>query len=89
MMMIITETEELKAFCRKLSRAEYVTVDTEFMREKTFWPKLCLVQLAGPTSAAALDPLAAGMDITPLFSLLVNPKVLKVSLVQCCIHYSI
>lgn len=77
-MMIITNTEELKAFCRKLGRAEYVTVDTEFMREKTFWPRLCLIQLAGPAGAAAVDPLAAGMDITPLFSLLFNPKVLKV-----------
>ncbi len=78
MMMIITETEELKAFCRKLGRADYVTVDTEFMREKTFWPKLCLVQLAGPNAAAAVDPLAAGIDLAPLFALMSNAKVMKV-----------
>ncbi len=77
-MMIITDTEELKAFCRKLSRADYVTVDTEFMREKTFWPKLCLVQLAGPNAAAAVDPLAPGIDLAPLFTLMSNAKVMKV-----------
>ncbi len=79
-MTIIADNEALKAFCKKLGRADYITVDTEFMREKTFWPKLCLIQLAGPegTGAAAVDPLAADIDLAPLLTLLANPKVLKV-----------
>lgn len=79
-MTIIADNDALKAFCKKLSRAEYITVDTEFMREKTFWPNLCLVQLAGPegTGAAAVDPLAPDIDLAPMLNLLGNPKVLKV-----------
>ena len=57
-MNLISTTADLEAFCERLKAAEYITVDTEFMREKTFWPKLCLVQIAGPDEAAAVDPLA-------------------------------
>ncbi|ACI98944.1 ribonuclease D [Rhodospirillum centenum] len=77
-MMLITTTADLAAFVTRLKGAEYVTVDTEFMREKTYWPQLCLVQVAGPDEAAAIDPLAEGMDLTPLFELLHDPGVLKV-----------
>jgi ribonuclease D len=77
-MTLITTTEDLDAFCRRLRDADYITVDTEFMREKTFWPKLCLVQIAGPEEAVAVDPLAEGIDLAPLFELLHDPGVLKV-----------
>ncbi|MCZ6605506.1 MAG: ribonuclease D [Alphaproteobacteria bacterium] len=77
-MNVITNTGELADFCTSLSSAEFVTVDTEFMREKTFWPILCLVQLAGSNGAAAVDPLAEGLDLAPLFDLLAAPQVLKV-----------
>src|SRR3712207_4471468 len=78
-MTLITTTAELEAFCRRLEGADFITVDTEFMREKTFWPKLCLVQIAGPDdAAAAVDPLAEGIDLAPLYRLLVDPNVLKV-----------
>jgi ribonuclease D len=74
----ITETGALAEFCRRLAGADYVTVDTEFMREKTYWPVLCLVQVAGPDEAAAIDPLAPGIDLAPLFGLMADRSVLKV-----------
>ena len=75
---MITTTAELTSFCQHLAKASYLTIDTEFMRERTYWSKLCLIQLAGPDSAAAVDPLAEGLDLTPLYELLANPAVLKV-----------
>jgi len=77
-MKLITTTEDLAAFCAPLANAEFVAVDTEFMRERTYWPKLCLAQVAGPEEAAAIDALAEGMDLSPLDQLMANPKVLKV-----------
>ena len=77
-MPMISDSEALAALCERLSHAEYVTVDTEFMREKTYWPQLCLVQVAGPDEARAIDPLAPGIDLTPLYRLMADPKVLKV-----------
>lgn len=74
----ITDRAALEAFCRGLAGAPYVTVDTEFMRDKTYWPQLCLVQLAGPTGAVAVDPLAQGMDLAPLYTLMADPAILKV-----------
>ena len=77
-MKLITTTDELAEFCKPLADTEFVTVDTEFMRERTYWPKLCLAQVAGPDEAAAIDALADGMDLAPLDELMANPKVLKV-----------
>lgn len=77
-MTIITEQSELEAFCRAAAAAEYVTVDTEFMRDSTYWPKLCLVQVAGPDRAVAIDALAPGIDLEPFYDLLANRDVLKV-----------
>jgi ribonuclease D len=77
-MTLIADTASLAAFCRRLQDAPYITVDTEFMREKTYWPQLCLVQVASAEEAQAIDPLAPGIDLSPLFELLANPKVLKV-----------
>ena len=75
---LITDTAALEALCRRLAGAEFVTVDTEFMRETTYWAKLCLVQVAGPDEAFCIDPLADGIDLKPLYDLLANPAVLKV-----------
>lgn len=74
----ITTTEELARFCAPLATADYVTVDTEFMRETTYWPKVCLIQLAGPDEARVIDPLAEGLSLEPLLELLRNKAVLKV-----------
>jgi ribonuclease D len=75
---LITETDALAAFCAELAREDAIAVDTEFLRERTYWAKLCLVQLAGADRAAAIDPLAEGIDLSPLFALLSAPEVLKV-----------
>jgi ribonuclease D len=75
---LITDTDTLAEFCRRLAGAAYVTVDTEFMREKTYWPQLCLVQVAGPDEAAAIDALAPQLDLAPLVALMSDEKVLKV-----------
>ena len=78
MTTVLSTSADLKALCDRLSTAAYVTVDTEFMRESTYWAKLCLVQIAGPDESAAIDPLAPGIDLAPLFELMANPDVLKV-----------
>jgi len=75
---LITDTETLADLCARLATADFVTVDTEFMRESTYYPDLCLVQIASPTEAAAIDPKAAGIDLAPLLKLLVEDEVLKV-----------
>ena len=76
---LITTTKELAALCERLAKADFVAVDTEFMRENTYWPELCLVQIADENEAAAIDPLADGMDLKPLLDLLTdNEDVLKV-----------
>ena len=76
---LITTSEDLADLCARLSKAEFVCVDTEFMRENTFWPELCLIQIADSEEAAAIDPLAKGLDMTPLMDLLVdNEDVLKI-----------
>ena len=76
---LITDTKTLAALCERLAKSEFVTVDTEFMRENTYWPELCLVQIADENEAAAIDPLAKGIDLSPLLDLLTdNEDVLKV-----------
>ncbi|MCE2926168.1 MAG: ribonuclease D [Rickettsiales bacterium] len=90
-MTLITTNDELKKFCDDVRESGYITVDTEFLREKTYWPKLCLIQIAGaplPTlplkggglrdHAAAIDPLAEAIDLTPVWQLLSDKNVLKV-----------
>jgi ribonuclease D len=77
-MSLITDTEALAAFCGRQRGVEFVTVDTEFMRERTYWPILCLVQVAGPDEAVAIDALAEGIDLAPLYALMADPTVLKV-----------
>ncbi|OYX91159.1 MAG: ribonuclease D, partial [Novosphingobium sp. 35-62-5] len=76
---LITTTEALTDLCERLAKADFITVDTEFMRENTFWPELCLVQIADDKEAAAIDPLAPGIDLKPLLDLMCdNEDVLKV-----------
>src|SRR5579862_9883525 len=77
-MTLIADSDALAAFCRRQAGTAFVTVDTEFMRDRTYWPILCLVQIAGPDEAAIIDPLAPGIDLAPLFELMANPQVLKV-----------
>jgi ribonuclease D len=76
---LITKTEELADLCERLAKSEFVAVDTEFMRENTYYPLLCLVQVGNEEEAAAIDPLADGIDLAPLLELLTNNEaVLKV-----------
>jgi ribonuclease D len=77
-MKLITDTESLARLCSDLGRDEFVTVDTEFMRESTYWPDLCLIQLAGSGVTGLIDPLAPGLDLQPFFDLMSKPDVLKV-----------
>ena len=74
----ITDNAALEAFCQRIDAEAFIAVDTEFMRETTYWPKLCLVQVASPTAAANIDPLAPGLDLKPLLDILADPKVMKV-----------
>ncbi len=77
-MTLLTDPAQVAALCTRLAAEDFVTVDTEFIREKTYWPVLCLIQLAGEDEAAAVDPLAPGMDLTPVWNLMQNPDVVKV-----------
>ena len=77
-MDLITRNEELAAVCARLSEAPFIAIDTEFMREQTFWPKLCLIQLAAEGTEALIDSQAPDLDLGPFFDLMVNEKVLKV-----------
>lgn len=77
--MIITTQTDLDAFCASLAACPYITVDTEFLRDKTYFPKLCLLQMAGPdVEPGAIDPLAPNLDWTPVRDLMANEAVLKV-----------
>ena len=77
-MSLITTTEELEAACERMARHPFVTVDTEFLRETTFWPILCVVQLATDDEALAIDALAEGLDLQPLLTLMADEDVVKV-----------
>ena len=74
----ITANGDLEAFCDQLARQPFIAVDTEFMRETTYWPMLCLVQAAGPGAAGVIDPLAEGLDLKPFLQLMADPKIGKV-----------
>lgn len=77
-MHLITTSDELASVVSELSKSDFVTVDTEFIRETTFWPELCLIQMAAPGVTALVDPLAPGMDLGPFFELMANETVTKV-----------
>ena len=75
---VITETKELDAFISRFSSSDFVAVDTEFIRETTYYPKLCLVQLSNGVEACCIDPLASNIDLSSLFSLMDNKDICKV-----------
>jgi len=77
-MRIITSTDDLKALAAELSSAPYLALDTEFMRDQTYWPKLCLIQIAVPGNAAIIDPLANGIDLKPFYELIASTSIVKV-----------
>jgi len=74
----ITTSAALAELCQRLGNEAFITVDTEFMRERTYYPQLCLVQVAGETEAATIDAMVDGLDWTPFYDLLKNSKILKV-----------
>lgn len=76
---LIEDSDTLADLCARLAKSPFVAVDTEFMRENTYWPELCLIQIADANEAAAIDPMREGLDLSPLLELLVdNEDVLKV-----------
>jgi ribonuclease D len=77
-MNLITTTAALTAAISELSKSDFVAVDTEFIRETTFWPELCLIQMANAGYSALVDPLADGMDLAPFFALMADENVVKV-----------
>lgn len=82
-MRIIRSQQDLEAAAREFAQAPFITVDTEFMRERTYWPQLCLIQMARPAeddprSSVIIDPIDTGLDLSPLFELFANPDVVKV-----------
>ncbi|MBT6031570.1 MAG: ribonuclease D [Kordiimonadaceae bacterium] len=77
-MSVITTSEVLKSLCERLSKSDYVTVDTEFLRDKTYYSKLCLIQIADDNEYHAIDTLAPGLDLNPFYDLMVNEKIVKV-----------
>src|SRR5581483_21374 len=74
----ITTTAELAAACARLARHPFVTVDTEFLRETTYYPILCVIQIASAVEAVVIDAIAPGIDLAPFFELMHDEKVLKV-----------
>jgi len=77
-MTLVTDTDTLAAVCQRIAAEPYVAIDTEFLRDKTYYSRLCLVQLAGREDVVAVDTLAPDLDLTPLYELLASPSVLKV-----------
>ena len=77
-MNIINKTDALAQACAKMAQSDFLTIDTEFIRETTFWPELCLIQMATPDQEAIVDPLSKGLDLTPFFELMADPSVVKV-----------
>lgn len=75
---MIDTTAALEEACRLLAQSDFITIDTEFLRETTFWPELCLIQMASPEHEYIVDPMAKGIDLKPFFELMANPAVTKV-----------
>ncbi|WP_377288125.1 ribonuclease D [Rhizobium sp. SG2393] len=75
---MIETTADLAEACKTLAQSDYITIDTEFLRETTFWPQLCLIQMASPDLAVIVDPMAKGIDLAPFFALMADDTVVKV-----------
>ena len=82
MVNLITSTEHLQAFCSKAAKSDYITVDTEFLRERTYYSKLCLIQIAfqgdGISDSALIDVLSENINLKAFYDLLLNENILKV-----------
>ncbi len=77
-MRIVDTTDGLNALVAELAGTPYLALDTEFMRDQTYWPKLCLIQVAAPGTEAIIDPLAEGIDLSPFYELMKQPGIVKV-----------
>ena len=77
-MHLIKDTHELAQFCQRASGYDFITIDTEFHRESTYWPILCLIQIATTDEAVLIDPMAPSIDLAPLFELLADKGTIKV-----------
>ncbi len=77
-MNIIESTDALRDICNALASDRFITVDTEFMREQTYWPELCLIQIAGEDQQVLIDPMSDGLDLSPFYELMANTAVVKV-----------
>jgi ribonuclease D len=77
-MSVVETTEDLKALVKELKSAPYIALDTEFMRDQTYWPKLCLLQVAAAGIEAIIDPMSEGIDLKPFYELLKNKNIVKV-----------
>src|ERR1051326_3295200 len=77
-MRIIETTEELQLLCRELEQASYLALDTEFMRDQTYWPKLCLLQVATPSAQAIIEPPSPHLELSSFYELLKSPGIVKV-----------
>src|SRR3954470_6228353 len=77
-MRIVETNEALAAFVEELSHAPYLALDTEFLRDQTYYPKLCLIQVASPGIEGIIDPLAPGIDLAPFYALVAQPHIVKV-----------
>ena len=75
-MSIIEDNNTLKSICKELSKSQFIAIDTEFMRDNTFWPKLCLIQMATSNTTAIIDPLADGIDLSPIDLIMKDNKTL-------------
>src|SRR5215475_14729186 len=77
-MDLITTTADLAAVCARMAKHPFVTVDTEFLRESTYYPLLCVAQMASSDEAVVIDALAPGIDLSAFYALMANDKVMKV-----------
>lgn len=77
-MRIVDSSDDLRAFVGELAAAPYLALDTEFLRDQTYYPKLCLIQVAAPGIEGIIDPLASGMDLAPFYDLIRRPDIVKV-----------
>ncbi len=77
-MSVLTNNQEILEFCNRLSKESFIAVDTEFMRENTYWPKLCLIQLASEKEAKIIDPLIEKIDLRPIDNLMQNHQIIKI-----------
>jgi len=77
-MSVLTNNQEISEFCKRLGKENFIAVDTEFMRENTYWPKLCLIQLASSEEARIIDPLADNINLDPVYKLMKNNKIIKI-----------